>query len=75
MFRTPSVHLQETVVYTVMVGTYYAHQCKQRVSKHVEHIKIQIKNINLENVRFVGLYFIIILQYTVQKKNCTGCSA
>jgi hypothetical protein len=36
-------------------------------SKHVEDIKFKNQNINLENVHFVGLYCIIILQYKVQK--------
>jgi hypothetical protein len=36
-------------------------------SKHVEDIKIKNLSINLENVRFVGLYYIIILQSAVQK--------
>jgi hypothetical protein len=36
------------------------------VLKHVEEIK-KLKIFNLEKVHFVGLYCIIILQYTVQK--------
>jgi hypothetical protein len=36
-------------------------------SKHVEDIKIKNEAFNLENVLFIGLYCIIILQCIVQK--------
>ena len=36
-------------------------------SKYVEGIKIKISNVNFDNVHFVGVYCIIIKEYTVQK--------
>jgi hypothetical protein len=43
-------------------------------SQHLEDIKFKNQNINSENVNFVGLYYIIIWQYTVQKAQNTVTS-
>jgi len=43
-------------------------------SQRVEDIKFKNQNINSENVHFIGLYCIIILQYTVKKVQKTETS-
>jgi hypothetical protein len=37
-------------------------------SKQVEDIRIKNQSINLEKVNFIGLYCVILLQRTVQKR-------
>jgi hypothetical protein len=44
------------------------HEAEPSVSKHVADIRNSKSNINLEMVHFGGLYCIIILHRTVQKK-------
>jgi hypothetical protein len=53
MFQIRGFIFRKTVVYTVMV----------------QYVKIKNQNTDIRTVHYVGLYYIIILQYTAQKKH------